>query len=244
MQIERVSLKELTYDGFMKHFADKKPVILTGGMEDWKSKDWTLDYIDKVYGDRKVTIRKSDIDGVKTFKQIMLSNYIENIDNNPDNWYCDWAFNELGQGDLEETYTPPEIFTRETIRVDEKEQKLKWFFLGSKNTATPLHQDFNSTHAWNAIIFGSKKWVFFSNEDTPYLYNGDIDMFDKEDIEKKSLINKANPIYVTQYPGEIIYAPRDWWHQVVNIEPTLAVSENFWFEKELDTQSELNMGRH
>ncbi|MBY8912012.1 cupin-like domain-containing protein [Bacillus sp. YC2] len=180
-----------------------------------------------------LSFRKSDIEGVKTFKQVRLSNYIEYIDENDENWYCDWNFTALNQKDLDHVYSSPYYFTKDTLRVDDETgQDFKWFFLGSQQTGTPLHQDFNHTHAWNGVIFGQKEWIFCHPDDTPYLYEGNINVFDEKDMEQKPLVQKAKPIRFTQKAGEIIYAPRNWWHQVVNTEHTLAVSENFWFAKE------------
>nr|MDH3098181.1 cupin-like domain-containing protein [Bacillus velezensis] len=119
------------------------------------------------------------------------------------------------------------------MRADEETGRdWKWFFLGSKQTGTPPHQDFNSTHAWNGVIFGEKEWIFYHPDDSPYLYEGNINVFDEKDIEQKPLVQKASPIRFRQKAGEIIYAPRHWWHQVENTEHTLAVSENFWFTGE------------
>ena len=146
---------------------------------------WTLEYIDEHYGDRMVTIRKSDIEGVKTFKQVKLSNYIEYIDQNDDKWYCDWNFTQLNQNDLDLVYSAPEYFTKDTLRADEETGRdWKWFFLGSKQTGTPLHQDFNSTHAWNGVIFGEKEWIFYHPDDSPYLYEGNINVFDEKTLSK------------------------------------------------------------
>ena len=36
-----------------------------GAMDHWECRPWTLEYIDEHYGDRMVTIRKSDIEGSK-----------------------------------------------------------------------------------------------------------------------------------------------------------------------------------
>lgn len=233
MLIDKIRIEDLSYERFLSDYADKKPFILLGAMENWECRQWTLDFIKEKYGDRIVTIRKSDIEGVKTFKQVRLANYIEHIHDNEDRWYCDWNFTALNQKDLDLVYSSPDYFTKDTLRVDDETgQDFKWFFLGSEQTGTPLHQDFNKTHAWNAVIFGQKDWVFFHPDDTPYLYEGNINVFDQEDMEQKTLVKQATPIYFSQKPGEIIYAPRNWWHQVVNAEHTLAVSENFWFKQE------------
>ncbi|VVU95438.1 Cupin-like domain [seawater metagenome] len=39
----------------------------------------------------------------------------------------------------------------------------------------------------------------------------------------------AKPIYVTIYPGESLFIPKNWWYWIKTTEPSLAV--NFWYEK-------------
>ncbi|MGE7915728.1 cupin-like domain-containing protein [Lysinibacillus xylanilyticus] len=231
--IERIDINDLTYEKFMAEYADKKPVIITGAMNDWNSFNWTLEKFGQLYGERSVPIRESTIDGVRNFKKVNLAEYINYLEHNENNWYCDWNFHTFGDQDLVQTYKPLDIFTRETVRINTKKQIFKWFFLGSANTQTPLHQDFDNTHAWNAVIFGQKEWIFFEKSDSPYLYEGKVDLFSDYDLEDYPLLEQANPMKIVQNAGEIIYAPRFWWHQVRNTESTLAISENFWFETEL-----------
>ncbi|MFF2908939.1 cupin-like domain-containing protein [Paenibacillus sp. NPDC057934] len=224
--IEKINVNDLTYETFLHDFADKKPVIIQGAMDDWECNTWDLNYLASSLGDRKVTIRKSGINNVRDFKQIQLKNYIEHIDNNNDLWYCDWNYPIFGAEDLRSVYKTLDYFSFNTVMKDAA-REFRWFFLGSENTGTPLHQDFNHTHAWNGVIFGEKKWVFFSEDDTKHLNNGNMDCFSNE------IPTSATPYFISQYAGEIIYAPRNWWHQVVNVKHTFSVSENFWFESEL-----------
>ncbi|MFP3422003.1 cupin, partial [Bacillus sp. SIMBA_161] len=52
MTIDRLTINELSYDLFVSEYADKKPFILTGAMDHWECRPWTLEYIDEHYGDR------------------------------------------------------------------------------------------------------------------------------------------------------------------------------------------------
>lgn len=129
MLIDKIRIEDLSYERFLSDYADKKPFILLGAMENWECRQWTLDFIKEKYGDRIVTIRKSDIEGVKTFKQVRLANYIEHIHDNEDRWYCDWNFTALNQKDLDLVYSSPDYFTKDTLRVDDETgQDFKWFF--------------------------------------------------------------------------------------------------------------------
>ncbi|TPV39537.1 cupin-like domain-containing protein [Bacillus dicomae] len=233
--IERIDCKNLTYERFMKEFADKKPVILTNLVNNWECFNWDLKYLNERFGEQEVVIRKSDYEGKKKVYTVKLSKFIQLLEGgNEENWYCDWPFSIMGNREIALSYSIPSFLTEQTVRK-KGDKELKWVFLGSTNTGTPLHKDFQATHNWNAVIFGKKKWVFFNPEfdqEMEYLASIDCNIFNPTP-EEHEIILKANPYYIELNQGEIIYTPKNWWHQVINEELTFAISENFWFKHEL-----------
>merc|ERR1711991_638140 len=43
----------------------------------------------------------------------------------------------------------------------------RWLVIGPKRSGSIFHIDPNQTHAWNAVIRGRKKWIFYPPHITP-----------------------------------------------------------------------------
>lgn len=50
-----------------------------------------------------------------------------------------------------------------------------------------------------------------------------------------SLRNKGlGEVELIQHPGEVVAFPAGWWHAVVNLDATIAVTESFGHERDID----------
>ena len=75
---------------------------------------------------------------------------------------------ELPCKELRQDYIPHEIFEDLTRcmrgRNDSRlhgHPPYRWFFVGSPGSGTGIHQDPNGTHAWNSLICGRKRRVYY-----------------------------------------------------------------------------------
>lgn len=107
------------------------------------------------------------------------------------------------------------------ILPDELRPTMRWILIGPPNSGTRMHADIFGTTAWNAVISGLKLWIFASPEQLTSDRASELDVFATE-------ANLANLRlrYCIQHPGDLVIAPSGWWHQVLNLRPTLAVTEN------------------
>lgn len=93
--------------------------------------------------------------------------------------------------------------------------------------------DPNGTCAWNAVVYGRKKWVLFP----PHVPPPGVHPDDKnaEVVTPVSLLEwfeqfyeaaRADPRMVEGVcgAGDVVYVPAGWWHLVLNLEETLAVT--------------------
>ena len=107
--------------------------------------------------------------------------------------------------------------------------------MGPKRSASSFHIDPNGTSAWNAVIRGAKRWIMFPpGISPPGVYASDdgadvsqpvslvewyLEFFDDELMEKS--------IQFTAHRGDVVFVPSGWWHAVINLEDTIAITQNF-----------------
>ena len=120
-----------------------------------------------------------------------------------------------------------------------------WLLVGAPRSGTPIHNH-PYTIAWNALLSGTKLWCCLPpdvNEDLLLLNldeNGDIPddkPFDLSAMEwfvqicQHELPPETN--IIVQQPGEIVYLPKGWFHVVLNIETSTAISVSLTLRRDL-----------
>jgi len=106
------------------------------------------------------------------------------------------------------------------------------FWIGPAGTVTPLHCDFDDNIF--AQVWGSKRIilspphhdVFLSpREANPILFGSPFDP-EAPDYDAYPLARHASMIAVTVHPGDMLYVPAGWYHQVRAL--TFSLSSNRW----------------
>lgn len=135
-----------------------------------------------------------------------------------------------------QVYDVPDLFSDDWIdRYWEirknRSDDYRFVYMGTKGTWTPLHADVFRSYSWSINICGRKKWILFSPNDIDNLKDkyGNVMLDVNSDINPKNYPNfsKANPIICIQEPGETIFVPSSWWHQVENLEDTISINHNW-----------------
>ena len=227
----------LSRDEFMeKYGVPRKPVAILDETKDWKAMSlWTFDFLKSEYGLVEVKVR--NLNG--EVQTITMGDYIDyiNAPNGRKTIFLEegWNFADL-HPELLTDYSAPLYFNNWLDRVPINKRRRscwRWFFIGPQGSGSSMHTDTMDSSAWLTITKGRKKWIFFSPEDEPYLYEGKVDAFNP-DLDKFPLFAQASPIHYTQHPGEIVYIPSLWWHQVLNETDCIALTENFVNETNSD----------
>jgi len=214
------------------HVSAGIPFILRQGANQWPiMKLWQQQYFSEHYGPTAVTAKKKG--GLE--KRFTLASYFKYINHceEADPWYLsDWSFT-VDYPELDKAYKQPDYFKNwlrripaEMLHGPQYNYLLRWIYIGPKNSSMGLHIDLLATCAWNALLSGEKHWLFYSPDQSPYLYDGKVDAFEL-DTKLYPLCSHAKSFHCIQHPGDIVFTPSSWWHQVKNYKAGISLTENF-----------------
>ncbi|MDF2461824.1 MAG: hypothetical protein K0Q43_59 [Ramlibacter sp.] len=224
------------HDEFVERYVRGcRPVILTAAARDWPAlAKWTPQYLKTRFGDHEVEIqgnRNSDRNfepNKNAHKQrVMMSDFVDRVvAGGPTNDYYLTANNELLMNPafaplLEDIGTLPSLCNPNALAGSSS----LWF--GPAGTNTWLHHD--TLMLFHTHVYGRKRWRFLSPLETPNLYNFNlfyslIDL-DAPDTHRFPRFANAKVIEVVVEPGETVFLPLGWWHQVTSLD--VCISFNF-----------------
>ncbi len=219
-----------------------RPVILEGLIDDWPAmKEWSTDFFREHYGDAEVPVGRCF--GEKRY--MPLGEYVDRMhelgageEGKPPLYMEGWYYKET-RPDLQRYYEVPEHFGTD------------WFYtkrfpfdvlpephgvlIGPKGAFTKLHYDLWGSHSWNAQIVGRKQWIFVAPEYRRHVYletrqNGgyvagtDVDA---PDLERWPRLAKVKYVTGVVHPGEMIFIPSLWMHQVLSLDDTISITHNY-----------------
>jgi ribosomal protein L16 Arg81 hydroxylase len=226
----RLTLREFKHEYLYK----SRPVVITDAMEHWKARStWTLDFFKTRYGDVRITVFKFESDQYQPNKPqtFRMSEFIEAIQEKDwlsypyyvrDDWRLFVDHREL-LGDYE---TPEYFFDWFTFVPPFMRLVYPRVFIGPKGAITPLHDDIWGTHAWLGQLVGRKRWFLFPPDQRDLLYDYTVQAHNP-DLERFPLFEKAKPFECIIHPGDIIFVPGGWSHEVISLDATLSITHNY-----------------
>jgi len=225
------------------YYATNTPVILTEMLQDWPAlAKWTPDFLKAEYGGAEVEVQQGrsadpnyEINSRQHKTQTTLADYAEQVlSAGETNDFYMVANNRNLEASLEGLLS--DLNMPDFLDPDQTAQQV-FFWFGPAGTVTPLHHD--PLNVMMAHFYGRKRWRLISPADTPLLYNhvGVFSQVDLEnpDLEQYPLFAEADVIETVLEPGEIIFVPVGWWHQVKALDVSIAVSfSNFAFPNQFE----------
>ena len=211
-----------------------RPVVLTDMARDWPAMQrWSFDEFKRRYGSMTVQVqagRESDADfEVNKLKHRRDTNFAAFLDRVSTSGVTNdeylTANNELLRrpeflGLLDEVGPLPDICDQSMLK------RAASLWIGPAGTRTPLHHD--TLMLLHTQIVGRKRWRFVSPLSGPNLYN-DVDVYSPVDFEALDLQRfpnaaKVKVLEVVVEPGETMFLPLAWWHQVTSLDKCISLS--------------------
>lgn len=234
------SLREPSHERAILRLADSgsyeyeklqnKPFILVSEPGRWPN--WDLDHLVRRFPD--VVFRQEAA-------QWPLSLYAEYLRNNCDEsplYLFDCKSDAMKT--LKQEYTVPPVFQDDLFSVFEKvdcRPDHAWLIVGPLRSGSTFHKDPNYTSAWNAALSGRKLWVMLPPHIVPPGVGTDDDESEVTSpvgIAEWVLAGFFNDaatidecIIAVTFPGECMHVPAGWWHSVINIDDSVALTQNF-----------------
>jgi hypothetical protein len=212
-----------------------RPVCLDGLLDErTTAANWSLTRLRERFGDRVISVipttngrlRCNTRTGV-TFETVRFGDYVDRLErgDRPDAYLAAPADTWLPE--LVADVRPP-AYCRDAA------WHISRFWLSAAQTSTPLHRDVAENIFCQLV--GRKRFYLYSPAASPWLYSHPLrsalpnySSFDPEqpDYERFPLSRHVQPLEVILQPGDALYLPSRWWHQVRSLDTSASL--NFWF---------------
>ena len=217
-----------------RHVRGSRPLVLTGLTRDWPAmRRWSAQDLKARFGHLDVEIQSErsadpryEENKLAHRRVARLSDFVDQVLHaGPTNDYYMTANNEALRrpefaplladiGRLPQVCDPTQLAASSSF----------WF--GPAGTVTPLHHD--TLMLFHTQVVGRKRWRFISPLQIAHLYNynnvfSPIDV-DRPDLHRHPDFAKAQVLEVIVEPGETVFLPLGWWHQVRALDVSLSFS--------------------
>ncbi|EKX49962.1 hypothetical protein GUITHDRAFT_67304 [Guillardia theta CCMP2712] len=223
----------LTLESFIDEYERRnRPVIVTDVVKHWPAfKKWNREYLLENFGEKEFEV------GPVKMKMNNFYHYCDHAKEEKPLYLFDKDF-PVTCPSLVEDYEVPEYFKQDFFEaLGDSRPNWRWIIIGPARSGSSFHIDPNSTSAWNAVISGRKKWIMFPPGQRP---PGVFPSADMANVATSASIwewflnfypatksCKVRPLECVCEAGEIIFVPNGWWHCVLNLEPSVAITQNY-----------------
>eukprot|EP01062_Namystynia_karyoxenos_P041374 TRINITY_DN30160_c0_g1_i1.p1 TRINITY_DN30160_c0_g1~~TRINITY_DN30160_c0_g1_i1.p1 ORF type:complete len:642 (+),score=165.98 TRINITY_DN30160_c0_g1_i1:63-1928(+) len=240
----RLVSSALTPESFEADVLPGPPRVIAGATEGWPAhREWQLQRLRERFASESFYFEEERAGGVRRGES--LPAVLENLASaapDPAGYVFDSSFAGAKRELLAEYSVPAylaqaDVFSRlpAELAAHPDRPAWRWFLIGPPGSGFEVHSDPWGSAAWNACIVGHKRWAFMPPSTPPELLRPvlgtprrwhALDWF-REVYPMMRNAPELGMLEFLQRPGEIVFVAPGWHHAVVNLEPTVAVTQNF-----------------
>ncbi|GLI68561.1 hypothetical protein VaNZ11_013027, partial [Volvox africanus] len=223
---------------FQRYDIPAMPVLLGGLMDSWPVSSWSLPALSAAFPSLLFKVSKPH--GGRAL--MTLPAYVDYMARQADEeplYVFDSTFAETAPG-IRKLYDVPHVFTKDYYaELGMARPNFRWLVLGPARAGASWHVDPALTSAWNALLSGRKRWALYPphvappgvhlDDDGEEAHTGDDGLTSLQWFLEvyPTLPPGIRPIEFVQNPGEVVFVPGGWWHCVLNLETSVAVTQNY-----------------
>ncbi len=246
-------VRDLTCERFVgEYLMPGRPVIVTDALDDWSLNErWSPQSLEQRFGQEMAQIYNDYFD-LRSVRR--LSDYLREFFNREApplgevpyvRWYSKlrdvkfiWADQVFEQ--LRNDWTPPAFLPRSDYLLPFAPAPIvcdpttdyfpaRGLFISGRGAKTSLHADPWASDGVLCQLYGRKRWIMYSPEQSDALVvGGETVNLDRVDHDRFKSFGRAVPTYqFSLQPGETIYVPRGWFHHVETVTDAISLTWNF-----------------
>lgn len=232
--MERVHCNDVSVQEFIRRWEAPCLPVVIDGLADGHMQKWQPTLLLHRFANVKLKCGDDDEGRAVRIKMRHYRRYVQTeakVDDSP-LYVFDSAFGERAPAMLQD-YDVPAYFREDLFQlVGSRRPPFRWIILGPRFSGSGIHIDPLGTSAWNMLMCGHKRWVLF----TPDVSEDVVKPPRSMGREAATWFAKMLPqlkrqgvpcIDFIQKPGETIFVPSGWWHVILNLDFTVAVTQNF-----------------
>ena len=237
--VDRVALDSISEADFAERYLrQNKPVLLTGVGEGWRCQDWVAPELDGAPDVAYIAARFPDSsvpvalpDGSRcTMTLAEYNSWWRGERAGPPRYLKDWHF--AAQHPEYRAYeTPPHVADDwlndhwAALGDADGDGDHRFVYLGPAGTRTKLHADVLFSYSWSINVCGVKRWRL-----VPAAHRGLVaDAYTAPRAPDLASLPAALEVAITveQQPGELLFVPAAWYHEVENVTDCLSINHNW-----------------
>ncbi|MGE0387026.1 MAG: cupin-like domain-containing protein [Gammaproteobacteria bacterium] len=210
------------------YLSPRRPVVLERLAADWPAVHrWTPEYLAARFGERPVRVYDASFAApgrfyMSSLRSLPFARFLSGIltERRDLRMFLHNIAREMPE--LVEDIRFPDL-------ADGFSQRFVFTFFGCQGSVTPIHYDIDMGHVFHTALFGRRRVILFPQAESARLYRHPFTVRSyidaaRPDFERFPHLRGARGWSVTLSPGETLFIPSGFWHQVIYEEAGYAIS--------------------